>query len=582
MYNTSNYWQSVFRHRLTRRRLLRASAAGGIGLAAAAALGCGEEEARPAAGTPTATATAAGTAAPTGTATPSAQNIPGAGQTPKYGGTLREFHGTVRTLDLHKSTFLDAPLVWNNVSNGLLKFDFDSLNIEKDLASSWEQPDATTVVFKLPQGVKMHNKPPVNGREVVAEDVKLSFERQATNQPGTFQHAYFFLGWVQSIETPDNYTVTIKTTKPFAPLISYIASPWSMIIPHESWELDPDYTRTEAFFGMGPFMAEKIEKGVEISFVKNPDYWKKDAQGNKLPYIDRIVTTPNIDPNTALAAFLAGDIDATGISFEFREEVQQKKPNAHYLRRISQFPRVFRTQPYDDTHPHNPPYNDVRVRRAIAHAIQPEQILSLVYRGDGIVVYGPIMPERGAWSYTKDVYPYDISKAMQLLKEAGYENGFNDTMISAGAGGGATIQQELEILKEQLALVNINAEINLMETAQYYNRVYDYNYTLAVHTILQNQDPDEALRSYFGEPATYFRWGNKEIWRMIDEQASEIVVEERVKKVQAVQDKILEDSPWVWLRTQYLHLFTQPHVKGWHYPWDSYDNRRETVWLDRA
>ena len=93
--------------------------------------------------------------------------------------------------------------------------------IEGKLAESWEQKDDLTYAFRLRQGVKFHNVPPVNGRELTSEDVKYSIERQMTNQPGKFQHAYFFLEKLASIQTPDKYTIVFKTKEPYAPVLNY-------------------------------------------------------------------------------------------------------------------------------------------------------------------------------------------------------------------------------------------------------------------------------------------------------------------------------------------------------------------------
>ncbi|HXJ82570.1 MAG TPA: ABC transporter substrate-binding protein, partial [Candidatus Methylomirabilis sp.] len=158
--------------RLTRRHFLVAGAAGATGLAAAARAGFAWAQAK---------------------------------DDVKRGGTLVVRSGPIRGIDPHIETWAASLQVIHQTYNALLKFNYDGTKILPDLAESWEQKDDVTYSFRLRQGVKFHNVPPVNGRELTSEDVKYSIERQMTNQPGKFQHAYFFLGKLASIQTPDKY-----------------------------------------------------------------------------------------------------------------------------------------------------------------------------------------------------------------------------------------------------------------------------------------------------------------------------------------------------------------------------------------
>ncbi|MFN8556961.1 MAG: ABC transporter substrate-binding protein [Dehalococcoidia bacterium] len=170
------------------------------------------------------------------------QVAPGAADQVKRGGTFVRVEGPPRSLDPHFDTFPANTVVTNNVYNTLLAFTPDLTKIEPELATAMpENPDSVTFVFKLRQGVKYHNVPPANGREMVAEDVKYSIERQMTNEPGKFQHAYYFLNKVTKIEAVDKYTVKFTTNKPMAPFLSYIASPWTQVILRELVEATVSY-----------------------------------------------------------------------------------------------------------------------------------------------------------------------------------------------------------------------------------------------------------------------------------------------------------------------------------------------------
>ena len=192
--------------------------------------------------------------------------------------------------------------------NALLKFNHDGTKILPDLAETWEQKDDVTYVFRLRQGVKFHNVPPVNGRELTSEDVKYSIERQMTNQPGKFQHAYFFLDKLASIQTPDKYTIVFKTKEPYAPFLNYIASPWTVIVAREVVEKHGDLQRHA--IGTGPFIMQEYRREQEAVFVKNPNYFKKG-----LPYLDEVRLQYVIDPVAATAAFRGQQTDISLLEF---------------------------------------------------------------------------------------------------------------------------------------------------------------------------------------------------------------------------------------------------------------------------
>ncbi len=226
----------------------------------------------------------------------------------KRGGTLVVRSGPLRGIDPHLETWAAALQVIHQTYNALLKFNHDGTKILPDLAESWEQKDDLTYSFRLRQGVKFHNVAPVNGRELTSEDVKYSIERQMTDQPGKFQHAYFFLGKLASIQTPDKYTIVFKTKEPYAPFLNYIASPWTVIVAREAVEKHGDLQRHA--IGTGPFIMQEYRREQEAVFVKNPAYFKKG-----LPYLDEVRLQYVIDPVAATAAFRGQQTDISLLEF---------------------------------------------------------------------------------------------------------------------------------------------------------------------------------------------------------------------------------------------------------------------------
>ena len=489
----------------------------------------------------------------------------------KRGGTLVVRSGPIRGIDPHLETWATTLQVVHQTYNALLKFNHDGTKILPDLAESWEQKDDLTYVFRLRQGVKFHNVPPVNGRELTSEDVKYSIERQMTNQPGKFQHAYFFLDKLASIQTPDKYTIVFKTREPYAPFLNYIASPWTVIVAREVVEKHGDLQRHA--IGTGPFIMQEYRRDQEAVFVKNPNYFRKG-----LPYLDEVRLQYVIDPVAATAAFRGQQTDISYVEFADVASIKATNPRVHVAEITTMFPIVLRTRPYDDQRPNKPPFTEKKVRQAIQAAIKSEEFIEIVRSGWGITMTGPVPTYRKPWALPASARPeFDLKKAKRLLAEAGYANGFETELIVGSPGDNV---KSAQVVKDQLAKVGIQVNLKPMEMAQYYNKSYSYDYSMSVHTALTGEEPEEAFRPYYGANATYYRWGNKEIHRLIDEQAKILDQKRRVEMVHLIQRMLLDDAPNVFLYTPIAHYGVQPWVKNYTVPINAYDQRYEEIWLD--
>ena len=489
----------------------------------------------------------------------------------KRGGTLVVRSGPIRGIDPHLETWATTLQVVHQTYNALLKFNHDGTKILPDLAESWEQKDDLTYVFRLRQGVKFHNVPPVNGRELTSEDVKYSIERQMTNQPGKFQHAYFFLDKLASIQTPDKYSIVFKTKESYAPFLNYIASPWTVIVAREVVEKHGDLQRHA--IGTGPFIMQEYRRDQEAVFVKNPNYFRKG-----LPYLDEVRLQYVIDPVAATAAFRGQQTDISYVEFADVASIKATNPRVHVAEITTMFPIVLRTRPYDEQRPLKPPFTEKKVRQAIQAAIKPEEFIEIVRSGSGITMTGPIPTYRKPWALPASARPeFDPKKAKRLLTEAGYANGFETELIVGSPGDNV---KSAQVVKDQLAKVGIQVNLKPMEMAQYYNKSYSYDYSMSVHTALTGEEPEEAFRPYYGANATYYRWGNKEIHRLIDEQAKILDQKRRVEMVHLIQRMLLDDAPNVFLYTPIAHYGVQPWVKNYTVPINAYDQRYEEIWLD--
>jgi ABC-type transport system substrate-binding protein len=242
------------------------------------------------------------------------------------------------------------------------------------------------------------------------------------------------------------------------------------------------------------------------------------------------------------------------------------------------FPVVLRTQPYDDQRPLKPPFTEKKVRQAIQAALKPEEFIRITRSGWGVPMVGPIPPNRKPWALPPSDRPeYAPSQAKRWLAEAGYPHGFEVELI---VGAPHDNVKDAQIVQDQLGKIGITVRVKTMELAQYYNKTYAYDYSMSVHTMLSGEEPEESLRPYFGAHATYYRWGNKEVQRLIEEQAKVLDQALRVEMVHTIQRLILDDAPTMFLYTPIYHIGVQPWVKNYIVPTNLYDQRYEEVWIE--
>src|SRR3989441_947262 len=234
---------------------------------------------------------------------------------PRRGGILRvrgfdppnfDHHLTLAGFTQSTVSFVYSKLVRHKVGGDVSPGTFI---LEPDLAERWEALNDTTYVFHLRQGVKWHNKPPVNGRELVAEDVKFTYDRFLTEQGNVNR---FLLDSVDRVEVVDRYTVKFLLKEPYVWFLSVLAYPQSMwIIAPEVVQHFGDLKKAETAIGTGPFILERYEPNVKTVFRRNPDYFREGQ-----PYVDGVEWLVIPDDSTGQAMYRTGQLDCgPGISW---------------------------------------------------------------------------------------------------------------------------------------------------------------------------------------------------------------------------------------------------------------------------
>ena len=411
-----------------------------------------------------------------------------------------------------------AGVVLYNVQECLVKVDRHG-RLVPWLAERWHTTDDRNYTFFLKRGVRFHN-----GRELRAADVKYVFDR-AMN-PET-KHPYpGYYAAIGDIIVKDDYTITFALKSLNANFLLNLARQGSVIYPREA----VDTLKSEPI-GTGPFRLAEWVRGDRIVLVRNPEYHAKS-----IPRLDKIVFRFIPDPNAALAALKAGDVDASlfGLGPEHVQELQ-KDPRFQVIVGDTTNDVILAMNNS------RKPYADVRVRRAITHAINKADVLKGAMFGMGRILGSNVDPLNPYFVDLAGAMPYDQARAKKLLAEAGYPNGF-EAVLKVSPQYYYAVRSG-EIIADQLQKVGIRLKIEQIEWGQWISRVWreaDYDLTIIGHA--------EAWDiANYANPKYYFRYDSPKFQELF--QKSEVTLEDKARRDLYVQMQrmLVEDAPAVWL-----------------------------------
>jgi peptide/nickel transport system substrate-binding protein len=453
--------------------------------------------------------------------------------------------------------------------------------LEPDLAERWEQPDDTTYVFHLRKGVRWHNKPPVNGRELVADDVKFTFNRFLTVKGNPERH---LLEAVERVEVVDRYTVRFVLSEPYAWLPHKLANALCMwIVAPEVVEKYGDLKRPESAIGTGPFTLERYEPHVKAVFKRNPNYFRPGQ-----PAVDGVEWMIVEDDSTGLAMYRTGQMDAGPWTFwavrqQDLETLKKSHPRLVYQDVLGNMVHAISLR--ND----QPPFTDVRVRRAISLAIDRQALIDAVWvRGEAS---GAVPRGLREWSLPVDqlgegarYYRYDPQEARRLLAEAGYGGGFK-TQLTATPGYGQDFIDGVQLVIRYLKDVGINAELKLQEYGAYIATTIRGKFegmTLGPFAIAW--DPDDALYGPYApeQPRNRGHVVDPKLTAMIKEQRRLRDPDARKKLIVDIQRYLAEQQHYVCLVSPMYTTSWPPYVKNLlpNVTFD-YGSRVAALWLER-
>lgn len=457
---------------------------------------------------------------------------------PQPGGVFRyALPSDARSLDPHSQSSFNTHIAIGSTYSKLVDFrtgpdiPYGAPELEGDLAESWEtSPDGRTWTFHLRHGVRFHDVAPVNGREFTSQDVLCTLQR-IRELPG---HQVNQIAMVQDVTAPDPYTVVFQLTEPYAEFDTNLAGHFMWMLPCEGTRGEFDLATTA--IGTGPYVLERWERDRERVLTAHPGYY---VEGQ--PYIERIEISIVPDQAAAIAAFRTGQTDylsALTLDVAQAERLLAEDPEAVLFREqgLTQT-RVYMNQERE-------PFDDVRVRRAVALAIDRQGMIDSIRAGGSPTaavtptLFGGLPSEEAV-----RLQPHDPEQARALLAEAGFPQGFSTKMIITD-GYGENVVREAQWVQQDLAEVGIQVELVVQDYATYFTesfagKNYDMGYglqtpMLSADEYLTGEWTSDGTRNWYGiaDPA---------LDQMIARQRGELDRAAREQQLHDIQRYIIEN-----------------------------------------
>jgi peptide/nickel transport system substrate-binding protein len=570
MNQVKSYW-TLRSHRMSRRRLVAGAAAGGASIAAIGLAACGNQKGASTGGSPSG----------------------GAAKQPRKGGiVVHAGGGSVGSYDINQTEVdphINTPLGargFRLMYQGLLGYDPHTYAPQPELAAKWEQTSPTEVIFHLQPGVKWQNKAPVNGRDLVADDIVFSLNRVRTNDPRFTQRS--LLDNVDKIEAVDKATVKVTTKGPDATILSYLSSDPPLIMAPEAVQKFSHFSTAESVIGTGPFIMKSLEDQVAAEYVRNPDYWKAGR-----PYLDGMKTRGFPDQSTAYSAFQANQIDfllLPGQDTKAYIDKQGKDFKPDWFKDDTVFPML---QPNTK----QKPFSDARVTKALRLLVDHDEFINtwvVTWFGGGR--HGSCLcPAMDTWDYTHEEYakmlewksPKDDAnkEAMSLLNAAGFNK---DTPLSFEITGGNTgfTPPALQLVQAQWARNSQNViKTTIKQVDQAAQNAARANRSFQVFVGGNSAafpDPDAWFSVLYqsGASRNYTGFADPKFDDMVAKQRTILDNAQRKTYVKDMIKYLIDNAPSTMLVNRYFLNGVKPKVHDWVSEFYLNGRNFETVWVD--
>ncbi|THF67227.1 ABC transporter substrate-binding protein [Pseudothauera nasutitermitis] len=467
---------------------------------------------------------------------------------PRKGGVLNvHLASEQRILNPSLRASTGVYIVTSKIIESLVDLDADG-KIVAQLATAWESSkDGKTITFKLREGVKWHDGKPFTAADVQYNALEL-WKKHLNFSTGLQQN-------LEAVDTPDAHTAVFRYSRPIPlDLLLRALADLGYVVPRHVFEGTNvlENPANTAPIGTGPYRFVQYERGQYIIAERNPDYWRKDQ-----PYLDRIVWRIITDRSAATAALETGQVQLSAYSQLALADLDRLSKNPDF----EVTAKGLEANQFNNTLEFNfrrKEIADIRVRRAIAHAINIPFFIENFLYGQGRPGTGPI-PSTSTAFYPKDAkvaYPFDKARAEALLDEAGYRRGAGGvrfTLKLVPIQNGEDVPLFATFIQQSLAAVGIRVEITNFDYAASLAAVYkEHNFDIATGWHQYRGDPAVSTTVWLhsGSPAgspwtNQYGWKSEKVDTLIEDAASEIDPAKRRELYAEVVREIDEQFP-IW------------------------------------
>jgi len=471
---------------------------------------------------------------------------------PKYGGKLRfATRWNSAGLDVHKNQEFADYLSYCYMYGALTEQgSLPNVEIHPMLAKSWEiSQDGREYIFSLREGVKFHH-----GKELDSSDVKYSLDR--VMNPATRAPRAFSFKWIDAVDIIDKYHLKITLKEPFAPFLTGLTLYNCAIIPN-GWEP----TGMKPAPGTGPFVFKSFVPNETLEVTRFDQYWEYDEKtGDRLPYLDGIYSKKIVDDTVRWTALRAGDIDCVDtppLNIVAKAILEKPVPGIHVgYENVGVLWIWFNCS--------RPPFDNKKVRQAVAYALDKEHILKGVFWGLGDTLNNQAFHKDSRFYIPLQDREVDLAKARQLLAEAGYPNGFKTeffefsmTYDMAGA----------EIIIGELKKIGIEATMKVIDRAPYHAAMRKGDYSISFRGAHSEvYEWDEAYYMYLHSSEigknNYSRYSNKEVDTLLEKGRTTLKWEDRFQIYKKVLETLREDLPILYFFKPVVGYALHDYLKG--------------------
>ena len=438
---------------------------------------------------------------------------------------------------------------------GLMGFD-KTMKMVPVLAESYTaSKDGLSYTFKLKKGIKFQD-----GTDFNAEAVKANFDR-VTN-PDNKLKRYTLYKNIAKTEAVDASTVKFTLAEPFSAFVNTLAHPSAVIIsPAALQKFGKAISQNPV--GTGPFKFVEWKQTDYMKVEKFDGYWRKGY-----PKVDTITWRPVVDNNSRSAIMQTGEANFTyPLPYE-QAELLKTKPNLE----VTAAPSIVHR--YISFNTQQKPFDNPKVREALNYAINKEALVKVVFGGYAIPAEG-VVPKEVAFSTKLGPWPYNPVKARELLKEAGYPNGFETTLWSAY--NYTTAQKLIQFVQQQLSVVGVKATVQALEAGQRVEKVESWQDPATAPVRMyyvgwssSTGEADWAMRPLLASesfPPKSFNtayYKNDAVDADIQNALKTVDVAEKTKLYADAQQRIWKDAPWIFLATEQLLSARTKNLSGFY------------------